>query len=156
MKSVSWILGVVFVTASQAHAMVGMERPTFRADMKVEAAQGAFAPVSRARNVELVMTQQDGRKSPTGLILVIDDQATFLDIVAEQGDGCGSRIYAATSEAPGMMKLELTDHSTRVCADFQPDRWVARAKGKPTDRPHIQIGSELTLVGSPAPVLTIQ
>lgn len=144
----------LFAVSSTAHAVLnpGWERPVQQSMMRVSDARDAFANVKEA---QLVMTQQDGHRSPTGFLLLIDNQVMDFVVADKQGDDCGSLRYIASpanSDEIGIsrvaMKLALTDHTMRICKDYQPDQWQAVLSDVD--------GDLVTLSGQPEAVMTIQ
>lgn len=86
MKTPNFLKTVLLVTiasisllsaSSFAVYMPGWERPVYQARMDILNASGSLIDI---KNVELVMTKQDGSKQATGFILTIDGKSVFLEI----------------------------------------------------------------------------
>lgn len=54
--------------------------------------------------------------------------AARLQVESITTDSCGSMIYKArdTARYHDAMKIEVTDHATRLCDDYRPYRWEVR------------------------------
>lgn len=140
--------------ALDAHAVAvkGWERPILRAQMNV---YESTSNLDRVPNVELVMTQQDGRMQPTGFVLLIDGQAMPFEISKAQRDQCGSYRYLGTPVAErGHMSIQgvrlwVVDHSQRRCDSVsgRPGNWLASLQN---------MGQVvMNMSGNPEPVFTI-
>ena len=151
--------------ASSASAFVrpGWDRPIFRADMSILNEQGNPPPaLATARNVELVMTQQDGTPSATGFVLLIDGQASdSYEVTSISKDRCGSTVYTLVPIqgsgnyvlSQSSQKLQVTDHSDGVCMSFHRYRWELNVEN--LDLTHQAVG-QLRMVGNPESVITPQ
>ena len=146
----------------QAQAVVtpGWDRPVYQARMDIVKATGKFAD---ARHASLTMTKQDGRKAPTGLVLLIDDQVMHLEIKQTKVNRCGITEYLALpiSDVPSIIekqyKLVLRENAKDGCNGKSPHQWEGHLI-----RMNEFISSDkndqesLEMVGSPETVLTIQ
>jgi hypothetical protein len=124
----SRLIPLVLVASTQAWAVSipGWERPVYQADMKVLDVKG---PVREPKTVELVMTKEDGSRTPTGLELTMDGRKVFFPIVATRNLGCGSVEYfaeVARMAGPRPVRnygITLADHTKRICEDARRYMW---------------------------------
>lgn len=158
MKKISMVVAMVVasVAASPAFAIAvsGWERPIYKAQMRIEVRD---PQLDRIQRVELVMTQQDGKKEATGFIVLADGHAKNFEVIETKMDRCGSVYYTAApvtekaSISIQNVRLLVADHSHRVC-DSIPNHglmgvWQASLQdmGKPM----------MNMAGAPQPVVTI-
>jgi hypothetical protein len=151
MKTIGTAAMVFFMAAQvQAISLPGWERPVFQAEMDLQRTTGIF---SKSKAATLVMTKQDGRKSPTGFILFIDDQAVDFDIARTDRDGCGTMNYVVSPKdvtfggKSATLSMVLEDHGMRFCKDLRRNQWEASITAD---------AGLLDLSGYPQAVFTIQ
>lgn len=66
------------------------------------------------------------------LVLEVNGKESGLMVNSVEDGGCGSKLILASSYSQGpqrkvsdQMTIELIDHTTRICKDIQPNKWVA-------------------------------
>lgn len=109
---------LAFSLAAQAVEAGGWERPIYKASLDVVQAQSDLGNI---KSVELVMTRQDGFQSPTGFVLLIDDQPIQFSVAKGAKDACGGDVYMASEMRSGnevgvhAYRLVLSDRSRAHC-----------------------------------------
>lgn len=155
-----------FSTSFSAFAVYdpSWDRPVFSADMRITESTQIF---NDAANVILTLTQRDGDKEPSGLLLrydVVSKEETFeyqrvLKVGNISNDDCGAIHYVANlpnqdDPANGLrVTVHLIDYSSSKC-ESQNSPWVAEVR-----EGYGWCGTfdaRMELEGTPEPVLTIE
>jgi hypothetical protein len=152
----------VMAGTSFADSRPGWERPLYQADLTVLTNHGDLPQsIESAKNVSLVMTQQDGSSAPTGFVLLIDGQnQQNYQIQSISKDSCNSITYVlvpvitSTELVLGGVsdQIQMTDNRTRTCLDM---RYSWEFDFKNLDITHEILG-EAVFAGSPHAVMTPQ
>ncbi|MCM2324620.1 MAG: hypothetical protein NDJ90_15275 [Oligoflexia bacterium] len=135
---VSWIAAAAFIIPTLAAAMVrpGWERPLYQAELQVvDVAPELESEVRNAKSLHLIMTQQDGFKTPSGFILLIDDRTIEFGVDGLTQDRCGSTEFVARAgDGASRITLKLVTHvgreSTGTCGQAQGHAWELSLLGE--------------------------
>jgi hypothetical protein len=157
--------GLLSISAASSFAEMrpGWERPIYQADLKIIENHGNVPnSIESAKTFSLVMTQQDGSKSPTGFILLTDGQSgQSYGIQSVTRDSCNSVTYtlvpviqSAELVLDGVFEqVQMTDNSARTCMDFRPFRWEFDFRNLNLTR---DVTGKAVLGGNPHGVITVQ
>lgn len=165
-KQTLLVMGLMLMSLETAHAVVrtGWDRPIFRADLTVLDQEGRLPALIEdtvnAKSAELVMTQQDGTASPAGFVLLIDGEfKQAYEVKSTLKDSCNSVTYTLVAvQKPGSFrldetqaKIQVTDHSDRICMDLHQYRWEMNVKNMDLTR---EVLGTARLAGNPRSVMT--
>ncbi len=153
------VLGSFSALNANAAVQMGWEKPFLKATMTVENTTGEFADLN---DITLTLTRQEGRKTATGIMLMVEDRPMYFDINEEPNeDACGTLVYIGHPTASqalmarqSKVQLVIKDHQNRFCKDFVPARWEAVLKH--TDVMGDAELGQMKMSGNPEPIITIQ
>ncbi len=160
------------ISAYHAYGIIapGWQRPVFQASLEEQDATGHEVTIGLDKT--LTMNREDGSARPTsftffeehrmhclpGTCSPIPETALFIVKTIRTG-ACGSTFYIAQEFVPADLQgnvtrnprtLQVVDHSTRLCEDYQKFGWEAtliNSAGQDGTR---------TLFGNPEPVVSVQ